>query len=188
MEAKDFVQLSLLAMGGEIQGKTKLQKTVYLLALMTDLLDDLGYRAYYYGPYSDDVADAVGWLKTIGAVDQSSSGVGAVDHSGFEIRRHDFRLNEQGRRFAEATARRHPQLWETLKRAASVLRQAGDLDYMAMSIAAKTRFMLDEHKGEASQEELARLAPKFGWKVTPKQIQDAASYLQRLGLVDLTED
>ena len=29
METYDFVQLTLLAMGGEIKGKTKLQKMVY---------------------------------------------------------------------------------------------------------------------------------------------------------------
>src|SRR5438309_12096004 len=102
MKTYDFVHLSLLAVGGEIRGKTKLQKTVYFLGLMTGCLDDLGYRAHFYGPYSDDVADAIGWLSTIGAVNQTSAGVGTVDHSGFEIRRHDFRLNEQGRQFAEA--------------------------------------------------------------------------------------
>src|SRR4051794_11752051 len=105
MEARDFVQLALLATDGEIQGKTKLQKTVYFLGLMTDQLDDLGYRAHYYGPYSDEVAGAVGWLKTIGAVEQTSSGVGSTDNSGFEVRRYDFRLNERGRKFAETTAR-----------------------------------------------------------------------------------
>jgi uncharacterized protein YwgA len=55
MDAKEFVQLSMLAMGSEIQGKTKLQKTVYFLGLMTGCLDDLGYRAHFYGPYSDEV-------------------------------------------------------------------------------------------------------------------------------------
>ena len=57
MDVKDFVQLSLLAMGGQIQGKTNVQKKVYFLGLITDCLDDLGYRAHFYGPYSDEVAD-----------------------------------------------------------------------------------------------------------------------------------
>ncbi len=68
MDSKDFVLLAMLAMGGEIQGKTKFQKTVYFLGLMTGCIDDLGYRAHFYGPYSDEVADAIGWLRTIGAV------------------------------------------------------------------------------------------------------------------------
>lgn len=188
MDTKEFVQLSLLAMGSEIQGKTKLQKTVYFLGLMTVCLDDLGYRAHFYGPYSDEVADAIGWLSTIGAVNQTSAGVGTVDNSGFEIRRYDFRLNEQGRQFAEATSRRHPELWLKLRDAATLLKRSGDLDYVKMSIAAKTYFMLQETEGQASEKDLARIATRFGWEVTPEQVQEAASYLERLGLARVTAD
>jgi uncharacterized protein YwgA len=185
MEARDFVQLALLVMDGEIQGKTKLQKTVYFLGLMTGQLDDLGYRAHYYGPYSDDVAAAVGWLKTIGAVDQSSSGVGATDPSGFEIRRLDVRLNERGRKFAETTARRHPDLVSRLREAANALKRAGEINYVKMSIAAKTFFMLLETNGTCGDADLVRLAANFGWEVTPEQIGDAVSYLELLGLVPI---
>src|SRR5262249_40853843 len=69
MDPNDFVVLAILAMGGEIQGKTKFQKAVYFLGLLTGCIDDLGYRAHFYGPYSDDVANAIDRLRTIGAVD-----------------------------------------------------------------------------------------------------------------------
>lgn len=182
MDTRDIVQLSLLAMGSEIQGKTKLQKTVYFLGLMAGCLDKLGYRGHFYGPYSDEVADAIGWLSTIGAVNQTSAFVGAVDNDGFEIRRYDLRLNEQGRHFAEATSRRHPEFWRKLQDAANRLRDAGDLNYVKMSIAAKTHFMLQETDGQAGEKDLARLAKRFGWDVTPEQVKEAASYLERLGL------
>src|SRR5262245_25751540 len=126
METRDFVLLTFLVMDGVIHGKTKLQKTVYFLGLMTGQLGGLGYRAHYFGPYSDDGAAAIGWLKTIGAVDQSSSTVGATDPSGFEIRRYDFRLNERGRRFAEATAGRYPEHMPKLREEATRLKEAGD--------------------------------------------------------------
>lgn len=187
METKDFATLALLAVGGEIHGKTKLQKTVYLLGLMTDHLDDLGYRAHFYGPYSDDVAEAVTTLKTIGAIDQNVTDWG-YDQSGFEVRRYDFRLNEQGERFAQAKARRNPKLWSELQEAAKVLKKADPVDYMQMSIAAKTYFLLGRKKGRASMAELAQLAPRFGWHVTPQQVQQAAQYLNRLGLVELPQN
>ncbi|MGB2780353.1 MAG: hypothetical protein WBD63_02605, partial [Phycisphaerae bacterium] len=76
MDATNFVLLALHAVGGEIQGKTKLQKTIYFLGVMTGHLDDLGYRAHYYGPYSDDVADAVSRLRSVDFVDQSAAGCG----------------------------------------------------------------------------------------------------------------
>jgi uncharacterized protein YwgA len=187
MEAKDFVTLALLAAGGEVQGKTKLQKTIYLLGLITEHVDDLGYRAHFYGPYSDDVAEGVTTLKTIGAIDQNVTDWGH-DQSGFEVRRYDFRLSEQGKRFAESKARKHPDLFEKLQRAMTVLKKAGDVDYMEMSIAAKTYFMLGQKKGRASMHELAQLAPRFGWSVTPQQVRQAAEYLSRLGLVELSNN
>ena len=185
MEVKDFVTLAFLASDGEIRGKTKLQKTVYFLGLMTGHLDDLGYRAHFYGPYCDEVADAITTLKTIGAIDQNVTSWG-TDQSGFEVRRYDFRLNERGRRFAEAKARQYPELSVKLKEAAAALKKAGDIDYMEMSIAAKIYFILGERKKPASMTELAQLAARFGWNVSPEQVQRAAEYLSRLGLVELT--
>jgi len=186
MDTKEFVLLSLLAMGSEIQGKTKLQKTVYFLGLMTGCIDDLGYRAHFYGPYSDEVSDAIGWLSTIGAVNLTSSSGGAVDRSGFEVRRYDYCFNKEGKRFAEVTSSRYPDFWKKLQDAADLLKRAGELDYMKLSIAAKTYFMLQETNGQASEKDLARLATRFGWKVTPQQVQEAASYLQRLELAQIT--
>lgn len=180
-EARTFVQLGLLALGGSVQGKTKLQKTMYFLGLMTGCVEDLGYRAHYYGPYSDDVAEAMDWLRIIGAVDQSSSGVGTVDPSGFEIRRYDYRLNPKGEAFARKTAEQHPEIWRKIQKAASSLQQAGDMDYMALSIAAKTYFLLEQSQGRATREQLRRLASRFGWEVRPEQIDAAGAFLEKLG-------
>ena len=185
MDATDFVLLALHAVGGEVRGKTKLQKTVYFLGLMTGRIDDLGYRAHYYGPYSDDVADAVSRLRSVGFVDQSAAGCGTVGKSGFEVCRYDFRLTDDGRQIAEAKAAEMPDVWKKLQRAVAALGKAGDLDYVRLSIAAKTYFMLGKKKGEATMAELAGLARRFGWKVTSHQVKEAAQYLSRLGLVKL---
>jgi uncharacterized protein YwgA len=184
MDTTDFVTLVLLAVGGEVQGKTKLQKTVYLLGAITGCLQDLGYRPWFYGPYSDDVDRAVTLLKMIGAIDQNVSSRG-FDQSGFEVRRYDFRLNEKGKKFAEIKGRQYPEIWQRLQQDAKRLREAGDIDYMEMSIAAKTHYMLGRKQDPATMAELAQLAPQFGWNVSPRQVQQAAQYLNRLGLVQL---
>jgi len=188
MDARTFVQLGLLAFGGSLHGKTKYQKSVYFLGLMTGCLEDLGYRAHYYGPYSEDVAEAMDWLRIIGAVDQSSSGVGTVDSSGFEIRRHDYRLNAKGRSFVENTANRHPDLWQKVQKAANSLKKAGDMDYVSLSIAAKTYFLLDKKQAPATREELRRFATRFGWDVSPAQLEEAGAFLEELGLIEVTPD
>jgi len=186
MDARTFVQLGLLAFRGSVHGKTKYQKSIYFLGLMTGCLEDLGYRAHYYGPYSEDVAEAMDWLRIIGAVDQSSSGVGTVDPSGFEIRRYDYRLNAKGRSFAENTASRNPDLWQKVQKAADSLKQAGDMGYVSLSIAAKTYFLLEQKKGPATREELRRFATRYGWEVSPPQLEEAGAFLERLGLIEVT--
>src|SRR5579863_10430213 len=104
MNAYDFVHLVLNAMGGQIQGRTKLQKTIYFLGILTGNIDELGYRAHYYGPYSDTVAAAVNRLKALGFVEEGSLQTGMVGEDGFEIARHDFTLTEQGKEIAEKKA------------------------------------------------------------------------------------
>jgi hypothetical protein len=183
MNPYDFVHLALLAAGGEIKGKTKLQKIIYFLGLMTRKPDELGYRAHYYGPYSDEVANAVATLEGVGFVSSDVASVGAVDPQGFEVRRTDFRLTEEGRAIAHAKAAQNPILFEGLRKAVGVLRQSGDQDYVKLSIAAKMVFMLREKGAPATEVELGRQAKRFGWNVTPQQIHEAAEYLRKLDLV-----
>jgi uncharacterized protein len=185
MSAYDFVQLAFLALGGEIKGKTKLQKIVYFLGLATGHEDELGYRPHFYGPYSDEVASAVERLKVLGFLDQTVAGVGTVDSRGFEVARHDYCLNESGKSVAEAKSRLLAEDWSSMKEAAKAGKQLLGRDYMQLSIAAKTFFMLREKQGRASMKDLESLAPRFGWSVSAEQIRDAAKVLQDAGFVQL---
>ncbi len=183
MNTYDIVHLAFLAVGGKIAGKTKLQKTIYFLGLLTKESDNLGYKAHFYGPYSAEVADSVGQLHALGFLDRNTVQTGMQGDHGFEAMRYDFELTEAGRRTAEAKARSHPEFWKDLQDSADALKNAGDLDYMKMSIAAKTYFMLGEKGGQATVGQLAGLASQFGWKVTTDQIKDAVGYLGKLGLI-----
>ncbi len=186
-EPYEFVHLAIMARGGRISGKTKMQKTVYFLGVLADYLDPLGYGPHYYGPYSGVVAEAVDRLKTIGVLEQETLGLGAVDSQGFEVRRYDYHLNEAGRRLGQAKARKYPGLWRKMQDAAEIMQNAGDPDYLDMSVAAKTYFMLGQRKGAATDEQLADLAARFGWHVTEEQVHKAGEYLSKLQLVEVKE-
>lgn len=183
MDAYDFVQLAFLAVGGTIRGKTKLQKTVYFLGIMTKEIGNLGYGPHFYGPYSSEVADATGQLHTLGFLDRNTVQTGLKGAFGFEATRYDFTLTEAGKKIAAAKSEAHSDTWAKIKKAAEDLKEAGDIDYMEMSIAAKTYFMLGGNKNAVSPEELAKLAPRFGWTVNEDQISEAVSYLRKLELV-----
>ena len=186
MNTYDFVHLALLALDGEIRGKTKLQKTVYFLGVLTNSVDELGFHAHYYGPYSEEVADAIGRLTALGFVDQNIAGGGAVNEFGFEVARYDYRLNDDGRAIAQHKAKQHPEEMQSLCDAASKLKLAGERNYVELSIAAKTYFMLGR-KDHATMDELVRQARRFGWTVSEEEVRGAGQYLQRLGLVTVKE-
>ena len=189
MDTYDFVQLAFLAVGGEIQGKTKIQKTVYFLGILTGEIGNVaigrpgfGYGPHFYGPYSSEVAGAVGQLHALGFLDRQIVQTGVTDPQGFEVKRYDFSFTKVGRRVANTKAERLREPWNKLQQAADVLRTAGDIDYMKMSIAAKAYFMLGARGGSATTGDLAELAPRFGWNVSRDQIREAAAYLNKLGL------
>jgi len=183
MRTYDFVHLAMLALNEDICGKTKLQKTIYFLGLLAGCAKELGYRPHYYGPYSDDVADAVKRLKAVNFITQDTTHFGAVNDAGFEIARHDFRLTEDGRAIAIQKAEADSKLWDRIQSAVKTFKAAGDLDYMRMSVAAKTFFILEQEGGKANAQQISENAKQLGWSPSPAEVDASASFLQRLGLV-----
>ena len=183
MSAYDFVHLVLFASNGAIQGRTKLQKTVYFVGALTGTLPSLGYRAHYYGPYSGEVSAAVNELRGLGFLRQTSTNSGEFDPQGFEVARYDYKLTSEGRQIAQEKAELYPHEWKAIKNAVGLLRSMTVQDYVRLSIAAKMLFILKE-MGRASLDELLEVTPKFGWNVTSNQLAEAGSFLEALGLVE----
>jgi uncharacterized protein len=185
MNIYDFVYLALYAIGGEIKGKTKFQKTIYFLGILTGRLSDLGYRPHYYGPYSEDVAAALERMRALGFVEQSISSGCAIDSRGFEVARYDYTLNKTGKEVAELKIKEFQDLWRKIQKAALTFRKLDDVDYIKMSIAAKSYFLLGEKKGKAKLTELSETASDFGWSVSVDEVRDAIRMLESLKLVKL---
>lgn len=177
---RDVLLLAYKAFDGSMRGKTLLQKRVYFLSVVLDM--GLGYDAHYYGPYSEDVSSANSELKSLGYISESSSTWG-FDPRGFEMARYDFNLTESGIRMADRKAERHEELWQRIQSATKVLKEAGDLDYMELSIAAKAYFVLTRLNGKATLEDIAGMLPKFGWSVTKQQLEEATAFLAKANLV-----
>lgn len=182
MSPYDFVHLALLALNREIQGRTKLQKTIYFLGILAGNLGELGYRAHYFGPYSDAVSAAVNRLKSLGFLQETCLHTGAFGDEGFEIARHDYELTDEGRKIAQQKAQQNPEAWTKMEEAVGLFNAAGDINYMKMSVAAKTFFMLRAKKEAASVLELTESARAFGWNPKPAEILESVSFLEKLGL------
>jgi uncharacterized protein YwgA len=183
MTSYDFLHLTFLAAGGEIRGRTKVQKTAYFLGVLSNFLPELGFRPHFYGPYSDAISEALIKLKARDFLTESVHSAGAVGSRGFEIARHDFHLTEEGRKIAEQKAKANPAVWKKLQDVTARFKKAGDIDYMRMSVAAKTYFMLQKSGKPASIAQLSESAKELGWDATAEDIKESISFLEKLGLV-----
>lgn len=184
MPTRDILLLAYDAFGGEIRGKTNLQKKVYFLSLMVG--EDLGFGPHYYGPYSAEVADANAELLSLGFVEESVAGVGQADALGFEIARHDYRLTDAGRTLVRKKQRDYTEQWRKIAEAARAIQRAGDIDYMTLSVAAKAHYILTEHSRNLTVEQVREVADMFGWKMKESDLARAVDFLGKVGLVPNT--
>jgi uncharacterized protein YwgA len=180
ISVQDFILLAYKAFGGQMRGKTLLQKRVYFLSVMVS--EDLGYGAHYYGPYSEEVATGNAELKSLGFLKEDVASYG-IDSRGFERARYDYDLTDFGVRVADQVAAVYVDLWSKIESAASKLAGGGELDYMALSIAAKAYYILEKEGGSSTLEKIKELLPKFNWSVDDAQLKGAAEFLRRATLV-----
>lgn len=180
MTPKDFVLLLTDAAGGSIKGRTLLQKRAYFVSLMTGRYDELGFTAHYYGPYSPLIDNSIEQLKSLGFMQESTIGFG-TGNEGFEIKRYDYRLTEDGRKVTALYKVQHPNVYGEIERAVSALQSAGDPNYFELAIAAKAFFILNSKNKPMSREEIVREALSFEWQIPPPSLEKAISFLERVG-------
>lgn len=183
----DFVLQTIAAFNEKIEGKTLLQKRVYFVGVLTNSLPRLGYRAHFYGPYSGAVDVAVGRLCTLDFVSQKVENI-PVSNNGLEVKRHSFYLTLDGKEIAvsKKDSEAGLNLSHAIKAASARISEAGDLNTFAISIAAKTHFLLQERGGEGYTTEVAEMAKNFNWNITPSQVEEAAKFLAKLELVKVS--
>jgi hypothetical protein len=176
---RDVLVLAYQAFGGAMRGKTLLQKRLYFVSVSLGV--DLGYEPHYYGPYSEEVAAANAELKSLGYLSESVSAWG-VDQRGFERARHDYALTDAGVRLAARKSRANPELAQRIEAAARIVSEAGNLDYMELSAAAKAYYILTRLGRKATIEEISAMLPRFGWALKQEELEKAAAFLQKMGL------
>lgn len=181
MHLRNSILLLLDAYGGSISGKTLLQKRLYFLQLLLEEHPDMGFRAHYFGPYSDTMSEEVGMLRSSGLVQEAALSFGTIDQRGFERSRYDYRLTDDGKAAVKFLKLRYPRESKQVADAVARLQAAGDLDYMALSIAAKAYFILSKTEHPTlTKDGIRQEAKKFGWEITEKQVDRAIEFLQGL--------
>ncbi|MGH7863196.1 MAG: hypothetical protein ACREOS_13305, partial [Candidatus Dormibacteraceae bacterium] len=156
------------ASGGRVRGKTLLQKQLFFVGEIAGI--DLGYRAHYYGPYSDTLADAVIELKNLGFVREYGLGSGRDSENGSpEARRYDYELTDEGKSAVSWLQSRYPGEATRVVQAAERILNRGNPDRSTLIYAAKTLWIIHEQKRSMTSSEVAEQAQRFAWPVGEEQ-------------------
>ena len=184
MTALDFVLSLISGFGGQIQGRTLLQKRAYFVAQLAGVSVDLGFDAHYYGPYSAIVDNSVVRLKSLGFLGEDNVGFGIIS-GGFEIKRYDYRITEDGNRILHSIWNKDD--FKRIEKACKAILEAGDPNYFVLSIAAKADYILGKRGKAMTRSEIIKEAEKFDWNIQEQALNSAVDFLEKLGLVQSAE-
>ncbi|MGO8790491.1 MAG: hypothetical protein ACLQVL_24330 [Terriglobia bacterium] len=183
MNIIDFVLSVIHAFGNSVRGRTLLQKRCYFVAQILGKEAAYGFRPHFYGPYSPTVDDALNQLQGVGFVEESSIGFGAANSSGFEIRRHDYKLTSDGQEIAKFVESEKADTYAKVKATVRRIQDAGDPNYFELSIAAKAFYIIHSQKRPMTKGEIQKEAKRFGWQIEQQELNQAGAFLETLGLV-----
>lgn len=179
MNASQFLLCVIHACGDRVRGRTLLQKKAFFVSVLMGIPDTFRYEAHYYGPYSATIDGTLTQLKNLGFVEEASTGFGIVS-GGFEMRRYDYCLTDDGKKVLEPL-RKAPD-YPLIEKAVGQIRNAGEPDYVELSIAAKAFFILRKQKKPMTGAELLKEARKFNWNIPERSLGSAVDFLKRVGL------
>ena len=182
MNPRDVVLMVLDTYGGSVSGKTLLQKVCYFIDVAFDF--DLGFKAHHYGPYAPAIEDAIGELKELGFIQEETTGFGVMSSSGFgELKRFDYRLTKDGEEVITSLKDKLPEAWKSISIMVNNIREHGNPNYLDLSVAAKSYFILKKQNKPMTDFEIENEAKKFGWQIDSQNIQKAIKLLGNLHLV-----
>ena len=159
--------------GGQIVGRTLLQKKAYFVSVLVG--EDFFFRPHYYGPYSQTVADAVDSLVANGFLHERVETFSEEANAFGERRRHSYILTSDGREIAQRVLEQPEcQTWQAVM--ARINNAPVGKDFYLLSIAAKIHVIL-KVLGRAKESEIKRKAKEYGWDVGEVDMNKASDFL-----------
>ena len=166
MNVEDIVVGLIALHGGELVGRTRLQKRAYLLHRCGANFD-FPFVYYHYGPYSFDIAD------------------GCIDASVNKRIRIREKMGRHGSRYAIFTLKgktgRHDRIGTlSADDVRPMLRMMEMVTDTVLELAATIVFLRDE--GEYGEKAIAETKARKSLKATPERLAKAFSLIRDLGL------
>jgi uncharacterized protein YwgA len=172
--------------GGKLQGRTTLQKLAYFAAV--EGICDFKFRAHYYGPYSDEVAQTTSLLSALEALHEdvvitgSQTDLWLREVSG-DVRTYTYSLTDQGREIVNNIHKEYPEQWVRLQQLVSTCQKETNLSPGVLATAAKVHFIYT-HGPDApgSNTSVEKAAAGFGWQLSEEDVTKVRHLLERIGI------
>jgi uncharacterized protein YwgA len=180
---REAVLLALDAAGGEVEGRTAMQKIMYFVSVALET--DLGHRAHYYGPYSRPVE--LGLTQTALAEEVTETMERFPSWTaGPDIRKYTYELTDEGREQVAAVSGRDATDAERVKATVGAIQEAvPDLDQQTLSMAAKIHYIVIHQDDPTKLADIPNLAKQLGWRISDTQVESSVNLLQRLDLLEV---
>ena len=162
--------------GGEIIGRTVLQKLSYFVAVKTG--HDLQHSAHYYGPYSRTIASTLTDLTASDFI-REEGWITVNDRMAYS-----FSLTRDGKSIAEHIKRNLPELYSKVGNIVHTCIKIAGNDADVLSWAAKVYYIASrQNKEKITYKEIRNIGKSFGWQISKSQIDFAVQLLKALRLV-----
>jgi uncharacterized protein YwgA len=164
--------------GGELTGRTRIQKLCYFYSILYKR--DMGFRAHYYGPYSPQVEKVLDELEGIGLIEKNVITLGE-NSGGFEVKRYDYKINDYGKQVVNNISQSDEK--QQLKSFVRKIKDVGNPNTTDISVAAKAYFVLARADMPLTDDEIRKKASAFDWDINSNSINKAADFLKNLELL-----
>jgi uncharacterized protein len=185
LSPRSLILLIVSEFNGTIVGRTLLQKRLYFFEqlLQKDFKETAGlqYDSHFYGPYSPLISTETSILEASGFLRGYAEPFGR-SHRGFEIKRYSYELSDAGKRVVDRIKAEKPEAYRMVRSVLSQLKKIEDVDYVNLSIAAKTFFMLRRFGKPLSAKAAVEQAKQFSWQISEGDVEECFQILERLEL------
>jgi uncharacterized protein len=180
MDASDLVLLILGASKAPVRGRTVIQKTGYFTHVSAPEAKSIGFKPHFFGPYSPEIAAALGDLVGMGYVHEDAD----TTARGNAV--YTYALTKDGRSLAQNVKKSHLSAFEAIKKIEQTCRDDAQLNPNILSWAAKTYFLLREKRTPLSTAEAVEMGKDFNWELSEEDLGRGVQLLLKLGLVKKT--
>ncbi len=178
MEARHLILMIMDACGRKIESKTKIQKLAYFISII--LRNDFQYSAYFYGPYSRSIENGLEELTGVGFVNESADYYGPVSTTGFEKKKYTYNITKSGDEVLRHIKTQYADEYEKIEK---IARKLKDKNYLDLSIAAKSYFILRNEGKALGIDQIRSKAREFQWNITEKEIESAIKILKDIEFI-----